>query len=70
MKKLGFLGTALFFSCPLPAQKANTEELEKFAQLKAYDRITVTLVKGNENKLVITGDGEDKVEVDNDRGIA
>lgn len=69
MKKLGFLAMALLVCGTAMAQKANTKELEKFTELKAYDRITVTLVKGNENKLVITGDEKDEVNIDNDNGL-
>jgi hypothetical protein len=39
----------------------------KKTELKAHDRTIVTLVKNNENRLVITGDYKDEVEVDNDR---
>ncbi len=69
MKKLGLLATALLICAIAMGQKANTKELEKFTELKAYDRIIVTLVKSSENKLVITGDDKDEVEVDNDRGL-
>ena len=51
------------------AQKSTTKELEKFNELKVYDRIVVNLVKGNENKLVITGDDNDEVEIDNEGGL-
>lgn len=44
-------------------QRSNTIELERFTELKVYDRIIVTLVKSNENKLVITGDDKDEVEI-------
>lgn len=69
MQKLSVALIFLFFSMSILAQKSNTKELEKFTELKAYDRIVVTLVKGSENKLVITGDDKDEVEVDNDRGL-
>ncbi|KAA2219752.1 head GIN domain-containing protein [Maribacter flavus] len=51
------------------AQKANTKTLEKFTELKVYDRIVVSLVKSNENKLVITGDDRDEVEISNKNGL-
>lgn len=50
-------------------QKANTKTFEKFTELKVYDRIVVSLVKSNENKLVITGDDRDEVEISNKNGL-
>lgn len=69
MKKLGYSLIALLLSANVFAQKESTKELEKFTQIKAYDRIVVTLVKGNENKVVITGDDQDEVEIDNKNGL-
>ncbi len=51
------------------AQKEITVELEKFTEIKAFDRIQVTLVKSNENKVVITGEDRDEVEVTNKNGL-
>ncbi|HEA20218.1 hypothetical protein LCGC14_1358480 [marine sediment metagenome] len=69
MPKLSLVLILFFISISIFAQKSNTKELEKFTELKAYDRIVVTLIKSNENKLVITGDERDEVEVDNDKGL-
>lgn len=46
-----------------------TKQLEKFTEVKAYDRIIVNLVKSNENKLVITGDDKDEVKISNKGGV-
>ncbi|MGB6151949.1 MAG: head GIN domain-containing protein [Pricia sp.] len=69
MYKLSLVFFLLLSTTVMVAQKSNTKELEKFTEIKAYDRIVVTLVKASENKLVITGDDKDEVEVDNDRGL-
>jgi hypothetical protein len=69
MKKLGYLVVALLVSVNILAQKASTKQLEKFTELKAYDRIIVDLVKSNENKLVITGDDQDEVDISNKKGL-
>ncbi|MUH36724.1 DUF2807 domain-containing protein [Zobellia amurskyensis] len=69
MKKLRFIALALFVSAGVFAQKENTKELEKFTELKVYDRIVVSLVKSNENKLVITGDDKDEVSISNKNGL-
>ena len=51
------------------AQRKNTKQLDKFTEVKAYDRIIVTLIKSNENKLVITGDDQDEVSISNKNGL-
>lgn len=69
MKKLVYLVIALSISVNVLAQRANTKKLEKFTEVKAYDRIVVDLVKSNENKLVITGDDQDEVDISNKNGL-
>ncbi|MFC4095091.1 head GIN domain-containing protein [Euzebyella saccharophila] len=70
MKNRFLLFIVLFvISGSLFAQKANTKTLDKFTELKAYDRIVVTLVKSSENKLVITGDDKDEVNISNKNGL-
>ncbi len=51
------------------AQRKNTKDLNKFTELKVYDRIIVTLIKSNENKIVITGDDKDEVNISNKDGL-
>ncbi len=51
------------------SQKENTKQLDAFTQLKAYDRIIVNLVKGGENKLVVTGDDKDEIKISNKDGL-
>lgn len=51
------------------AQKAKTIELESFTQIKAYDRIVVKLIKSAENKIVITGDDQDEINISNKDGV-
>ncbi|MBC6998136.1 head GIN domain-containing protein [Cytophaga sp. FL35] len=46
-----------------------TIDLDKFMELKVYDRINVTLVKSTENKAIITGDDADDVKISNDDGL-
>lgn len=53
----------LLISAIVFGQRSTTIELEDFTELKVYDRIIVTLVKSDENKLVITGDDKDEVEI-------
>lgn len=46
-----------------------TIDLDKFTELKVFDRVNVTLVKSSENKAVITGDDQDDVKIVNDDGL-
>ena len=59
----------LIFSGTLWAQNTNTKILEPFTELKAFDRIRVTLEKSTENKLVISGDDNDEVNISNKNGL-
>tara|TARA_R110002167_G_scaffold37601_4_gene117771 strand:+ start:266 stop:946 length:681 start_codon:yes stop_codon:yes gene_type:complete len=69
MKNLITIFVLVFIAAYGTAQKENTKQLEAFTELKAYDRIIVTLIKGNENKLVITGDDKDEVAISNKNGV-
>lgn len=59
----------LLLSFQAIAQKKNTKELDKFTQVKAYDRIVVTLVKSTVNKIEITGDDKDEISISNKNGL-
>ncbi|TVZ15515.1 head GIN domain-containing protein [Maribacter sp. MAR_2009_72] len=49
-------------------QHNQTIPLQKFNELKVYDRISVSLVKDNENKLVIRGEDKDDVSIQESNG--
>ncbi|MFS4494409.1 head GIN domain-containing protein [Maribacter sp. 2308TA10-17] len=59
----------LLFTISAFGQKENVKQLEKFTQVKAYDRIVVKLIKSDENKIVITGDDQDEVSISNKNGL-
>lgn len=59
----------LVLSGTLAFSQKTTIDLEKFMELKVYDRINVTLVKSTENKAIITGDDADDVKISNDDGL-
>ena len=69
MRKPIILFALFLITGALFAQKSNTKELKAFTEVKAYDRIVVTLVKGETNKLVITGDDKDEVNISNKDGL-
>lgn len=45
-----------------------TKKLGDFSELKVYDKLSVDLIESSENKVVITGNREDEVEVVNKNG--
>lgn len=50
------------------AQEKLTKNLGDFNEVKVFDRISLQLVPGNENKIEITGDRKDDVEIVNKNG--
>jgi hypothetical protein len=46
-----------------------TIELKEFDDVKVFDKLSVTLIASNENKAVITGTNQSKVEVVNKNGL-
>jgi Putative auto-transporter adhesin, head GIN domain len=50
------------------AQNKITKNLGDFDEVKVFDRISLQLVPGNENKIEITGDRKDDVEIVNKNG--
>ena len=51
------------------AQSTVTIPLQKFTELKVYDRITVNLIKGEENKLVLSGEDKEDVSITENNGL-
>jgi len=58
-----------FTTLNMIAQRESTKQLDKFTKVKVYDRIIVTLIKSNENKIVITGDDQDEISISNKNGL-
>lgn len=46
-----------------------TKRLDKFAEIKVYDGISVNLIRSTENRAVVTGENMDKVAIVNNEGI-
>lgn len=53
----------------LAAQKTTYSELNDFNGIKVFDRIEVTLVKSDANRLEVTGEDKDNIEIVNKGGI-
>ncbi|MGJ5643036.1 head GIN domain-containing protein [Formosa sp. S-31] len=67
MKQFIILFAALL-TLNMTAQNDIEKSIGEFTELKVYDLIKVNLVKGNENKVVISGNYADKVETINKNG--
>ena len=59
-----FLITATTFG-----QRSHAISLESFTALKVYDRIEVSLVKSDENRIVISGDNKNEVAISQNEGL-
>lgn len=69
MKNIITILALFLFTFNAIAQREKTKQLDKFTQVKVYDRILVTLVKSKENKIVIAGDDQDEVNISNKNGL-
>ncbi len=69
MKNFLILSFASLICFHTVAQKEISKELEKFTEIKAFDRIEVILIKSSENKVVLTGDDRDEVSIVNKDGL-
>ena len=47
----------------------STKDLEKFTELKAFDQISVTLIKSDKNQVVLTGEDIADVNIDLKKGL-
>ena len=69
MKTLVIILMSLSF-LRLDAQNQDIRQnLQKFTEIKVFDGLSVSLIKGNENKAVITGANTDKVAIVNNDGV-
>lgn len=68
MKKI-ILFTALIVSFGCMAQEKTTKDIEKFTEIKAFDQIEVILIKSDKNQVVLTGDDQGDVDIENKKGL-
>lgn len=69
MKKYFFLIVLALINYTVLGQREIIKELEPFTEVKAFDRINAVLIKSNENKIVITGDDQDDVNISQKDGL-
>ena len=67
MKK-AILILTVFITTLLSAQNPLDKKVGDFSEVKVYDRIEVNLIKSDENKVVITGEDVENVEIINKDG--
>lgn len=61
-----FLSISMQVLC---AQEELTRQLQEFSEVKGFDGLSITLIKSNENKAVITGASTNKVAIVNNEGV-
>lgn len=66
--KIVVMIVSLFLSANMIAQQDIEKNIGDFDELKVYDLINVTLIKGNENKATVSGDHKSDVELVNRNG--
>ncbi|WP_273568645.1 head GIN domain-containing protein [Maribacter halichondriae] len=70
IQKIGFLLVLLFGLQVANAQDEKiTKNLETFKEIKAFDGLSVKLIKSDVNKAVISGENIDKVAIVNNDGV-
>ncbi len=70
IQKIGFLLVLLFGLQFANAQDEEiTKNLEAFKEIKAFDGLSVKLIKSDVNKAVISGENVDKVAIVNNEGV-
>ncbi|MDO7172125.1 head GIN domain-containing protein [Mariniflexile sp. AS56] len=67
MKKI-ILFVAILISGVAMAQKTIEKSIGEFKELKVYDLIEVELIKSNENKVIISGQNNENVVINNKNG--
>ena len=70
MKQFFIVVFLLFSLVKLQGQNdKNTQNLEKFTAIKAFDGLSINLIKSDVNKAVITGANTNKVAIVNNEGV-
>jgi hypothetical protein len=70
MKNLVWLAVLLFISKTTIAQdERTTHDLQPFSEIKAFDGLSINLIKASENKAVITGANTKNVAIVNNDGV-
>lgn len=69
MKKAILFAAFMIISPVTFAQEKTTKEIEKFTEVKAFDRIEVVLIKSGENKVILTGEDQGDVDIENKKGL-
>ncbi|NDV42107.1 head GIN domain-containing protein [Flagellimonas sediminis] len=69
MKQITLVIMFLTLSGVMAQEKNVTKNLQKFTEVKGFDGLAINLIKGKENKAVITGANTNKVAIVNNDGV-
>ena len=69
MKNVFLLFVLLFAAQVIGQEEKVTQDLQKFSEVKAFDGLSINLIKSNVNKAIITGDNTNKVVIVNNEGV-
>lgn len=70
IQKMVLLFVMIMGILPVVSQNEKiTKTLNTFSEIKAFDGLSVTLIKSNENKAIISGANTDKVALVNNEGV-
>lgn len=69
MKQLMFLMILLSGQSVISAQEHSTQDLTPFTEVKAFDGLSVNLIKSDVNKAVVSGESIEKVAIVNNDGV-
>ena len=69
MKQLMFLLILGLGQPVISAQENSTQDLSPFTEIKAFDGISVNLIRSDVNKAVVSGESVDKVAIVNNDGV-
>jgi len=51
------------------AQEKTTKEVAEFSEIKVFDQINAILIKSSTNKVILTGDDQGDVDIENKKGL-
>lgn len=69
MKKILISALLVVVSSGVFAQEKTTKDIEKFTEIKVFDRIEAILIKSDKNQVVLTGEDQGDVDIENKKGL-
>lgn len=69
IKHITLFSLLLFYTVMYGQEEKRTQELSSFTELKAFDGISINLIKADEDKAIISGANANKVAIVNNKGV-